>query len=753
MAVESSFVMNLGAEGVGSLEAGADALDRLGQQIKTDRTELFAMQAALKNMAGSANVSSDVIDKLKDRIAIHKIVIADAQAQYVSLGGSFAAAAKASTSAGLEVAKAADPLRETLDQMARQEMAKGIPRDLKALAAEMVKSTDEANKLKAAIKSLGPETTANTALVKRLTTQQQQHEARLSVVSAKYATLGGDLSKVRQMAVGTQGPFRGMLMSFVETSKESGLLAGKIGTLTKHLGSMSTVVRAGLIGGVLALGVALVALAAGAVAATVGFVRWSLGASNARRELELTLAGTVAVNRKLYTQQDTWKTLGAAIDITAGKFKATTAEVMPLAQRLYDGGLRGRFLNKALDATTAAFLAGGDAAASSTAQMAIGIGNVASRMDWFGARVQKNMGGAAMARALTFDRQMSRLKQNINGLADGLNLDGLAKSFSGLVDVFDKGSASSMALKKIFASILQPFINDADTTTQVVTRMIKGLIIRALDIQIAFLKTKKSIANVFEGSFLANLASSATAMNVLKAAVLGLIVVSAPLLAVLGGVMLAAGIFVAKVVAIGAGIMLAGYLLGNGIIKLVENFGKLKEAFDVGGWKAVGELLIDGLVGGIKAGAGKAVAGVKWLSDKILGAFKSDNEIHSPSARWAREAGEPIPQGQGVGVRRATPAALKSVRTLSDQLAAEFQVPSPKLGVARTNATGGPAGGGTTRGADKRVVHLTIDGVELNVHAAPGQDVKMLAAKVFDIFVEKLEESAVQSGLAFMKGF
>lgn len=76
----------------------------------------------------------------------------------------------------------------------------------------------------------------------------------------------------------------------------------------------------------------------------------------------------------------------------------------------------------------------------------------------------------------------------------------------------------------------------------------------------------------------------------------------------------------------------------------------------------LGKRLVEGLWEGVKAMAG-------WLKDKLFGWFddligdvKEDQEIHSPSRKWARVLGKPMGQGVGVGAVEGLEEAEKLIQ-------------------------------------------------------------------------------------------
>lgn len=84
----------------------------------------------------------------------------------------------------------------------------------------------------------------------------------------------------------------------------------------------------------------------------------------------------------------------------------------------------------------------------------------------------------------------------------------------------------------------------------------------------------------------------------------------------------------------------------------------------------LGKRLVEGLWEGVKAMAG-------WLKDKLFGWFddligdvKEDQEIHSPSRKWARVLGKPMGQGVGVGAVEGLEEAEKLIQGEMDNMTA-----------------------------------------------------------------------------------
>jgi hypothetical protein len=90
-----------------AVEPAARALEDLNTQIQGDQKALQSMRRAMTALKGDSSVSAAAVGELKTQIDVQKIVIAQAQAKYIELGGTFRHAAQAATDAGAAQAAAA----------------------------------------------------------------------------------------------------------------------------------------------------------------------------------------------------------------------------------------------------------------------------------------------------------------------------------------------------------------------------------------------------------------------------------------------------------------------------------------------------------------------------------------------------------------------------------------------------------------------------------------------------------------------
>ncbi|MFV2030785.1 phage tail tape measure protein [Neisseria sp. S1] len=124
----------------------------------------------------------------------------------------------------------------------------------------------------------------------------------------------------------------------------------------------------------------------------------------------------------------------------------------------------------------------------------------------------------------------------------------------------------------------------------------------------------------------------------------------------------------------------------NALINLITNFSPVfafQAAFNAvwvwlsglwGRFSVYGSQMIDGLVNGIKAGIGRAVAAVQGVVAAVKSAFTSDRKgmaIHSPS-RVFRSYGEFITQGLSIGIGKGADKPVATVGNMAGRLKQRF---------------------------------------------------------------------------------
>lgn len=121
---QASFAINLEDGTSGAAESAAGALKRLRDEIQGDQRELKALQQAMKNLQGGTSVNVEQFRQLQTQINAKKQAIANAQSSFLSLGGTFKAAAAGGRTAQSRFAELAAT-------------ARGMPGPLGALAGNL----------------------------------------------------------------------------------------------------------------------------------------------------------------------------------------------------------------------------------------------------------------------------------------------------------------------------------------------------------------------------------------------------------------------------------------------------------------------------------------------------------------------------------------------------------------------------------------------------------------------------------------
>jgi hypothetical protein len=111
-----------------AVEPAARALEDLNTQIQGDQKALQAMRRAMTALKGDSSVSAAAVGELKTQIDVQKIVIAQAQAKYIELGGTFRHAAQAATDAGAAQAAAAATGRTAAAEPSKVQAKRPMPR-------------------------------------------------------------------------------------------------------------------------------------------------------------------------------------------------------------------------------------------------------------------------------------------------------------------------------------------------------------------------------------------------------------------------------------------------------------------------------------------------------------------------------------------------------------------------------------------------------------------------------------------------
>lgn len=119
----------------------------------------------------------------------------------------------------------------------------------------------------------------------------------------------------------------------------------------------------------------------------------------------------------------------------------------------------------------------------------------------------------------------------------------------------------------------------------------------------------------------------------------------------------------------------AGYLKGVGKLWYSALKTALSAIGKLASWVgaealSIGTAIVDGIVHGIEAGAGRVADAAKSLAGKAASTIKKALSIHSPSRLFRDEVGLPIAQGMALGISDGADAVAAQAQNLADRLQA-----------------------------------------------------------------------------------
>jgi hypothetical protein len=290
-------------------------------------------------------------------------------------------------------------------------------------------------------------------------------------------------------------------------------------------------------------------------------------------------------------------------------------------------------------------------------------------IDALTAVIDKKFGELAKKQALDFPAQLQRLRDNFTKLFDGVDTGPFLEAFSRLVDLFDSGTSSGAAMKEALTATFDGVFRAITAVEPYAKTFLKGLVIIALQVAIAFKPLIKSIREAFGGDQQKGPLDLAKAMSltglVLNRLVAWFVAALPEIRAFLVTAEILAHPFIQMAKGVGAVVaLLTAFTVAAGIaiVWMVQLGTKATEA---------GRNVVVGLINGIKSGASQLVDAVTGIAGDALAAFKKKFGIASPS-RVMMDMGGHLSAGLALGIRSGAPAANDNMR---DMLA----VPPPRL--------------------------------------------------------------------------
>lgn len=561
--------------------------------------------------------------------------------------------------------------------------------------------------MQAAMRALKGGTVTNVAAFRELRDRIAAQKASISSAQARFIELGGTFGDVAKSAEGTTSGL-GSILSVAER------MPGPLGSLVGRVSSLSSLLAGGAIAaGILAIVAALTALAAAAAAATAALLRYGIAQSDARRSELLHLEGLTMIRRMYGLAAGSATELQQAIDRASASSALGRSQIGGYAQMLYRAGLRGDGLSEALDAASVAGSALGERWGRRMAGMAAGIARAGGDVHAFAERVRSQFGGLAARQALSLGVQIEKLHENINRLFDGLELEGFLRGLHEITDLFSQNTASGRALKAIFEGLFQPMLGALGTLAPLARRFFQGLVIGALLVTIALQRLGGWMRRTFGdseilGGMTAQRLALLAGVVAIGALTIGLVAAGAAAAMLVVSIAMIAAPFVAAVAAVGA----LGVAIGAAIATI--------QATD---WSALGQRIIDGLVGGIRSGIARVTSAVRDVATAAQSALRTALGIHSPSRVFA-SLGLQVSRGLEEGVDSGAGGVDRAVGDV-------VQVPSA------------PGAGPRRSPAASSARSITIE--ELHVHGASGEP-SDIAEAIYRELARLLEGSSIEMG-------
>jgi len=535
-----------------------------------------------------------------------------------------------------------------------------------------------------AMRNLQGGTVVNVAQFRKLKEQIDLKKASIASAQGSFVSLGGTFGKT-----GSSG--RGLESRLAALSSQMSGMPGPIGGAVSSFSKLSALIG----GGAMTLGIAaivagLAALVVGLGVATAALYKYGTAQAEAARDELLRLEGLTKM-RMLFSQvPGNAKQMQSAIDQVSASSALGRDKIAKYSESLYRMGLRGQNLTDALGGVAIKASVQGDEAASAWSGWAASVALAGGSVKKLADRVRNDLGGIADKQLNSSAVQAEKLKESYGLLFADLGMEKFLAAWRSVNELMSQNTASGRALKQLVEHILQPLIDTSTTAAPIMKRFFQGIILGALNVEIAILDLRLWFKRTFGD---VKLFAGIDTMNI------GLKLGKATLYTVVG---------VLGLMAVSMGAMVAaGYLMAKPFIDLgivVFDFARAFLAYE---WAELGIAIIDGIVKPLKAGYAVIGEAVSELADAALASFKSVLGITSPSKAFAR-AGVEIPRGVAAGVESAAPEAEAATKAMA---------PTPKLAPAA--GTRAPAPSPTGAAAGTRAVTVSIG--EVHVHASTNE--------------------------------
>lgn len=261
--------------------------------------------------------------------------------------------------------------------------------------------------------------------------------------------------------------------------------------------------------------------------------------------------------------------------------------------------------------------------------------------------VEKRFGGLNLRKMLDLNVMAEKARETFDALASGIDLEPLLKPLGELGKLFTDETVTGKNLKGLITAIGTDMVGALRAGLPVAKEFFEGLVLLSMKAYLQFLRLRVAVKDALGGRELVKDGQLVTA------ALKGVEFVA-----------ITTGVAVVALTAAAAALAAPFVIAGHAIFDVGEKINGAKKAITDTNWRALAMSIPEGIAAGITDGVGKVEGALKDLSKRAQNAFRSENEIHSPSAKYERD-GKQLPAGTARGVEKGTPQLESAVAKMA----------------------------------------------------------------------------------------
>lgn len=584
---------------------------------------------------------------------------------------------------GIPVETNADEAGDSVESLRERILASSESiREMAGTLRQLRGDSDQVKAARAALTAkIGAEKDATTSLTLKLVEQGKTYD-QSAAKATRAAKSTASATKEIQAATKGEGSFADAIKK-----RQEGLSTGRMNALADSVAKYTDLTGLAM-GATLAAAAAIVMLSKAAIDGVVALGRWIFTAANAARSANLlreAWSGTAANAGNLGTQ----------VDALSRRVPTSKAQLNDLAISLMKLRLPGQATVDAFNAIGQASAALGDEAGNKLREfidrgrmvgklridpreMLEGFGNLefgdiaealakstkigvedAKKALYEGRvtigdgakavrdAVEKRFGGLNLRKMLDLNVLAQKARETFDSLASGVDLEPLLKPLGELGKLFTDETVTGKSLKALVTAIGTDMVGALRAGIPVAKEFFEGLVLLSMRAYLQFLRLRVAVKEALGGREL--IKDGQLVSGALKAVEVVAITTAAGVVALTTAAAALAAPFV---------------IAGRAIYDVGEKINAAKKVITETNWRALAMSIPEGIAQGITDGVDRVEGALKSLSKRAQAAFRSENEIHSPSAKYARD-GRQLPAGTAKGVEQGTPEVEAAVARMA----------------------------------------------------------------------------------------